>query len=594
MQRHTLLLLPALASLCLGFGPCPPPHIESVEVSLPGYAQPQTPGSGLPGEMATPAKLTQLLGPSPDLNKVNYLRTHLVGATAAPMTILIVVPGFLGSAATFAPMAEQLVRSMNGVLEVWSVDRRPNQLEDRLGGDYAAAGAALGDLAAVAEGVQFYLPDQDNPPLVGVGGQAGPEDKDVNGNGIIDPPFEIEDAFGASRSWVKMEQDDMRYAAYWGIDTYVRDWKILVDAARVIVGSQGLVLFGGHSAGTGFAGIFAAYDFDPSVGVDAAYQKIDGLLLLEGGGPGAPSASRPSRSQYLAQVASLATPGGPQVFLQSFQGIDVPSLGAAAMVQGVAAFYDPTGPALAQRTPVFGGPPISILLQAPLSNEAAIGAFIDDDFSSFGAFRASVGFTDDGPNQWIPTPADGDGFYFMGNATNGGVRQWKNIDDPTLPSCPPGSFNISPGCALSDNGPQAATPPAFWGREREVTDIKDLERVQFSNGNFAEWYYLSGRVSLDQLFGRDSSSLGDESLLAVTQNANMNRPVLAIGGSNGLAPLPSSWNSYFASIATPAADKEIAIVEGYAHLDLLTAKTNEAVPIMKNWIVRLIGRKLQP
>jgi len=593
MQRHTLLLLPALASVCLGFGPCPPPHIESVEVAIPGYAQPQTPGSGLPGEMAAPAKLTQLLGPNPNLNKVTYLRTHLVGAAAAPRTILIVVPGFLGSAATFAPMAEQLVRSMNGVLEVWSVDRRPNQLEDRLGGDYAAAGAARGDLAAVTDGLQFYFPDQDVPPLVGVGGQADPEDNDVNGNGVIDPPFAIKDPFGSSRSWLKMEQDDMRYAAYWGIDTYVRDWKILVDEARAIVGSQGLVLFGGHSAGTGFAGIFAAYDFDPTSGVDAAYQKIDGLLLLEGGGPGAPSASLPSRSQYLAQVASLATPGGPSVFLQSFQGIDVPSLGAAAMVQGVAAFYDPTGPSLAQRTPVFGEPPISILLQAPLSNEAAIGAFIDDDFSSFGAFRASVGFTDDGPNQWVKTP-DGDGFYLTGNATNGSVRQWKNIDDPTLPTCPPGSFKVSPGCALSDNGPQAATPPAVWGLEREVTDIKDLERVQFSNGNFAEWYYLSGRVSLDQLFGRDSSSLGDESLLAVTQNANMNCPVLAIGGSNGLAPLPSSWNSYFASIATPAADKEIAIVEGYAHLDLLTAKANEAVPIMKDWIVRLIVRKLQP
>jgi hypothetical protein len=99
-------------------------------------------------------------------------------------------------------------------------------------------------------------------------------------------------------------------------------------------------------------------------------------------------------------------------------------------------------------------------------------------------------------------------------------------------------------------------------------------------------------VSLDQQFGRDSSSLGDESLLAVTQNANMDRPVLAIGGSNGLAPLPSSWDSYFGSIATPAADKEIAIVEGYAHLDLLTAKNNEAVPIIQNWLVKQIVRNL--
>ncbi len=593
MRPRDLFLLPALGLLGLGTGQCLDPQLESLELSTPGYRQPQTPGSGLPGEMATPAKAAALLGPSPDLNQVSYLRTRLADAIAPPRAILIVVPGFLGSAATFAPMAEQLVRSMNGLLEVWAVDRRPNQLEDRLGGDYAAARGAQGDVSGIAEGMQFYFPDQDSAPLAGIGGAAGPEDRDLNGNGLIDPPFQIEDAFGVSRSWIKMDQDDMRYAAYWGIDTYVRDWKILVDAARAIVGPQGLVLFGGHSAGTGFAGIFAAYDFDPTAGVDAAYQKIDGLLLLEGGGPGAPSASRPNKSDYLTQVAALAAPGGPQVYLQSFQGIDVPSLGAAAMVQGVAALYDPTSPALAQRTPVFGGPPISVLLQAPLSNEAAIGAFIDDDFSSFGAFRASVGFTDNGSNLWIATP-DGDGFYFMGNATGGGVRHWKNIDDPTIPTCPPNVFNVSPGCGLPDNGPQASVPPSVWGQEREVTDIRDLERVQFSNGNFAEWYYLAGRVSLDQLFGRDSSSLGDESLLAVTQNANMDRPVLAIGGSNGLTPLPSSWNSYFGSIATPAADKKIAIVEGYAHLDLLTAKENDAVPIMKDWIVDLFVRKLQP
>lgn len=592
MKLRTLLLLPIFGALSLGAGPCfPPLQVVSEEVVLPGHLEPHTPGSGQPEEMAPTAAVTQLLGAAPSLNRVSYLRTYAANAAGQPNTILILVPGFLGSAATFAPLAEQLVTSLNGLAEVWSVDRRPNQFEDRLGGDYAAAGAAEGDLDAVVRGMQFYFPDTDNAPVVGIGGAAGPEDGDVNQNGVIDGPFLLEDAFGVTRSWVKLAQNDLRFAAYWGIDTYARDWKILVDAARAKVGPEGLVLFGGHSAGTGFAGIFAAYDFDPGPGVDAAYQKIDGLLLLEGGGPGAPSPSRPSLASYLGQVTSLATPGGPAIYLQSFQGIDVPSLGAAAMVQGVGAFYDPTSPAVSQRTPVFGGPPVSLLFQAPFSNRAIIGAFIDDDFSSFGAFRASVGFTDNAPNQWVATP-DGDGFYFA--TPTGVVRQWKNIDDPTLPVCPPNTFNVSPGCAIVDNGPAAATPPSVWGVEREVTDILDLSRVQFDKGNFAEWYYLAGRVSLDQQFGRDSSSLGDESLLAVTQNANMDRPVLAIGGTNGLAPLASSWNSYFGSIATPAADKEIALIEGYAHLDLLTAKNNDTVPIVKDWIVKLIGRKVAP
>jgi hypothetical protein len=579
MKRRTLLLLPSFAVLCLGTGPCPQPQVISGLVSVPGYQQPQTPGSGLPGEFTPTTAVTQLLGPGPNLNRITYLRTRLEGALATPAAILILVPGFLGAGTTFGPMAEQLVSSTNGAVEVWSIDRRPNQLEDPLGGSYAAAGAAQGNLAAIGEGVRFYFPDVD-----------------LDGDSISDGPFPIQDPFGVSRTFIRMSQDDMRFAAYWGIDTYARDWKLLVDAAREIVGPEGLVLFGGHSAGTGFAGIFAAYDFDPTAGVDAAYQKIDGLLLLEGGGPGAPSPSRPSLATYQAQVASLATTGGPEIFLQNYlASIDVPSLGAAAMVAGVAALYDPTGPSVVQATPIFGAGTFAIVFQSPLSNETAIGAFIDDDFSLSTAFRASVGFSDDGPNQALSVPGgQGELFYFMQEATGGGVRQWKNFDDPTLPQCPPNVSNVGVGCALLDNGLQAATPPATWGHEREVTDIKDISRVQFTNGNFAEWYYLSGRVSLDSQYGRDSSSLGNESLLAITQNANMNRPVLAIGGSNGLAALPSSWNGYFGSIATPAADKEIAIIEGYAHLDVLTAKHNDAVPIIKTWVLKLLGRKLTP
>ena len=63
----------------------------------------------------------------------------------------------------------------------------------------------------------------------------------------------------------------------------------------------------------------------------------------------------------------------------------------------------------------------------------------------------------------------------------------------------------------------------------------------------------------------------------ITQNANVNVPVLAIGGSNGLAPEPKSFQRYLDSIATPAADKRVLILEGYAHLDVISARNNGAV-----------------
>jgi hypothetical protein len=69
-------------------------------------------------------------------------------------------------------------------------------------------------------------------------------------------------------------------------------------------------------------------------------------------------------------------------------------------------------------------------------------------------------------------------------------------------------------------------------------------------------------------------------------------PVLCIGGSDGLAPTEASFADYLGSIATPPADKQIFIAEGYAHLDVLTAKHNIAVPYIVSWMSQLLQRKL--
>lgn len=124
-----------------------------------------------------------------------------------------------------------------------------------------------------------------------------------------------------------------------------------------------------------------------------------------------------------------------------------------------------------------------------------------------------------------------------------------------------------------------------------MTDLDDVLRLNFGAGNFVEWYFVDGRVSLDFQYGRDSSALGDESLLAVTQNANVDVPVLCIGGSNGLAPSEASFADYLGSIATPASRQRIEILEGYAHLDVITAVRNEAVPILADWIASLPRRR---
>lgn len=124
---------------------------------------------GLPREIQPGSKLATLLGEDANLNRVSYVRTSLVKPDGGPLSaILVLIPGFLGGATTFDPLARDLVKQFNGNLEVWAVDRRPNQLEDRLGAIHALVGASIdacgqpgGDCTRLFEGAQFYFPDLD-------------------------------------------------------------------------------------------------------------------------------------------------------------------------------------------------------------------------------------------------------------------------------------------------------------------------------------------------------------------------------------------------------------------------------------------------
>ena len=605
-RMRLVLLLPLLA-LAAGNGGRPPGRVVQRVVDSPGFVEPHTPGSGAAEEMAAGPGIVGLLGAPVNLNRVTTVRTRWQGpglGAARPRAILILIPGFLGGATTLDPLARDLVAAFRGQLEVWAVDRRPNQLEDRLGSLHAAAGATSPACqssppapdCSLFEGAQFYFADVDARPL---GDFPGPRDLDVNLDGKLDPRLPLTDRFGVTRGPILFSQDDVRFMAYWGLDTYFRDWKRLVDSARKRVGPGGVVLLGGHSQGTAWSTLFAAYDFDPDPKrVDPGYRHIDGLVLLEGGGSGPGGANEPTLAQYQATVAGLAAPGGPDVYLTSLLGlISLLPLGQVGEVASLAAYYQPNEPSLSQRTPIFGTGLVSALLGAPATNRATLGFFLDDDFSSFGAFRASLGFSDDGENQL--STLLGAPFYIA--LPNGGLRTWKEFDDPTLPTCPPNSEDVSPGCALLDNGPPSdpndpSAPPQVNGPEREVTSIDTFAQTQFGKLNGFEWYFAAGRPNLDFSYGNDSSALVAESLaadprsegpLVLTQNARVNVPVIAIGGSNGLAPEPKSFSTYLDSIATPAAWKEVHIIPGYAHLDVVSAERNEAVPLIADFIRRV-------
>jgi pimeloyl-ACP methyl ester carboxylesterase len=593
--------------------------IEQTRQQIQGHVEPHTPGSGDALEYAVPADspIRQLLGDAPDLNRVEYVRTAYT-QPSRPTAILILIPGFLGGAGTFDPIARDLVREFNGRLEVWAVDRRSSLLEDRRGALHARSGAeTAADLAgvqqALAKGVRFYFPTSD-----------------LDDDGNPDGPFLLPDAVPGDgpSAFQRMEQDDLRaFGAYWGVDTYVRDWRELVRKARRIVGPKGLVLFGGHSMGTTWTGVFAAYDFDPGPGIEAGHELVDGLLLLEGGGTRAPSPGVPDLATYEAAVEDLVdgsqdvlfdpspAPGcqnpigcSSDIFLESLFGfVDAVSLGNAGELNGIAGVFDPDSPSIMQKTPLFGGIPVSILLQAPMTNRSLPGFFLDDEFSTNGAFSVSMGFSANATNYFNPIAFLVPGEFYLA-PDEGVTRTWIDHDSPrfdpshpdplTCPPIPPPPFPVAnvdvgeTGCAIVDNGPKP--PPGEtgrWGVEREVTSIETLSRSLYETGNASEWYFVSGRPGIDLAFGRDSSALGAPELLNVTQNADVSAPVLAIGGSNGLATTEASFADYLGSIAST--DVQVEILEGYAHLDVLTAADNDAVPIVADWIRRVRLGKLR-
>ena len=192
-----------------------------------------------------------------------------------------------------------------------------------------------------------------------------------------------------------------------------------------------------------------------------------------------------------------------------------------------------------------------------------------------------------------------------------------------------------PPAALTDNGP---APESFesirdigpWGIEVEPSDLEGRMLPMFYRGetNFSEWYYSSSGLSVTDGLGLDTTPLsappprgrGRSDIDNRTQAAAIDIPVIAFGGSNGLARIPAVWLGFADAIgpcAAPSCDGvsgrvldrlnpsqafptfgdvgggfEVHISEGYAHLDILTADDDETNNVIGP-LLEFINRNLQ-
>jgi pimeloyl-ACP methyl ester carboxylesterase len=605
-------------------------EVGQTTVNLASGAQPaKTPGS--PGVVVTnPKLLAQFGGGSFSLNNARYTRYAPAGPAAQPDAILVLVPGFEGGAGGFKPLAENAIAraaAQSFRLEVWAVDRRSNQLEDAAGLDIAEEFAD--PLIALDWFYGGELSLTLHPLLA-----AGPNRRAV----FYDP------------------QGDVPFMANWTGLTFSRDIDAVVTAARATAANQNVFL-GGHSAGTGFTARYAATDFNlTGVGpADPGYAKLRGLVLLEGGGgstsatPLAPdtldrieakfdgglygavrdNAPRCVDGATACTIATEATDcngqSPPKCTLPTsaysvVAGLLNPRILSAGEVTAIQAIVDPDGTrnivsvdqGAAGNNAVAKVPDLATLgALGATTAYGGLGSFVDDD----GAVAGLASF--------VATSVGAPG------ATVGGLLTWLDVTEGPMP----------PAVVPNNGVPPVAVPAGVWGQEKEVTRLDRLAETFYKGGtNFTDVYYPSSGLGVtsvagvctanvctvgnvgaactsngqcSQSVGLDSTALsvgrGRRDIENLTQAANIDIPVIAFGGSNGLAPVPASFlafansigvctapscagaaprvgdpllpNPAFPTFGNVAGGYEVVMAEGFAHVDVLTAEDDANNPI---------------
>ena len=226
--------------------------------------------------------------------------------------VLVLVPGLGGGAGNFSLIAPELVARVPN-LQVWTVDRRGDDLEDPTGFATGDPGAAYG----------YYL-----------GG--------VPANGRT---FDANVAFGVPQ------------ARAWGAAFALADLRRVVLAARA--GGKRKVFLGGHSLGAATAAAYATWDFTGRAG----YRDLTGLVLIDGGALG--TFGTPTLGRVRSDLAALATQPTP---FEDRLGVGVPWLfGVFAQLAALHAQLAPDAPSALAQSPLV--PPEFRLPGAPTNAE---------------------------------------------------------------------------------------------------------------------------------------------------------------------------------------------------------------------------------
>ncbi|MFE0518085.1 hypothetical protein [Streptomyces sp. NPDC058954] len=473
------------------------------------------------------------------LSYLRYRSTDGPAASADADRVLVAQPGILEGAGAFDSVARNIVTraaEQGEHIEFWALDRRSNCLEDH-------AGVDSGDQHTA---VDYYY-----------------RGKQVNGRTFA--------GFA--------DNGQLGWMAGLGIRQTVRDQ---YDLLTTELPDQSLrkrkLLCGGHSLGGVVTGYFATADFDgdPATTADAGYNQCAGYFALDT----TVSTSLADLSGSLPGDTNVPDVGlgygAVQAGLDS--GVLPRSLSAPVLlnpetmtllaIAGVGALQNPGGesdlPAyLPSNTDIeatnrflFSKDTAIFLTGSPsvkdfrLTNQAVLGALLDDNSVPLAFLQSSVGFFDGGPVTDKNFPAANGGSQQPGlfgtrykaipAEPHGPLYTWRDYDRVGAPD--------DPGYRSSDGTP-------FTEAGEEVTDIQELARSLARQPlDFTEQYFPTKLVTDLEL-----ATSPQVRQLVVHPDGLTADPTLTVLAGDGL--LAGRF----------PADLHPVIADGYQHLDVLTA-----------------------
>jgi pimeloyl-ACP methyl ester carboxylesterase len=283
---------------------------------------------------------------TPDaLDRVGVLK---IGPERAK-NVLVLNPGTSAGSSYFKPLADDIVSATDGRWQVWSVERRENQLEDHAVLDEFKQGAATPQRL-----FEYYL------------------------GWLVDPS--VTDHFQL------IPDSSVAFARGWGMKVEVEDLHRVVEAA----GERGRrVVMGGHSLGGSITTAYATWDFGGKPGA----KDLAGLIYIDGGSNPAP-VSLEEASQSLESLQN-STPW------VAFGGIPAPFLGIFSATGSCGTFYAPDVPSFGYTFPLLPAnlkPPLPVGVLP--TNEAQFGYAVDAGTSppSLAAAQVNAGHLAAGGN----------------------------------------------------------------------------------------------------------------------------------------------------------------------------------------------------